>query len=212
MPMASAGPPDMPMNGAPDPQMAGMGAPMGPGAPPPDGAAPEVYNAGMQQVPAAMIQGQMVPAPGGVAFGSIPAQMLRAEVDIVPTGLKQLGDANARLQQAVLVQNALATNPLTMSNTPVQVITLDYFLQAARFPQRERILDEVQKQLQAQAAIAALEAKMQNDAAPGAGANAGNEAAHAANQNDAHAAMQSQTQQAALQQGEPAPPPSLPAP
>jgi hypothetical protein len=148
---------------------------------------------GASDIPAAQVNGQLVPAPNGVAFGTIPAEMLLAEVDIVPTGLKQLGDANARLQQATIVLNAILAHPLTMRNPEALLIALDFYLQAARFPQREKIMDEVRKQMAAQMAAQAQQAALEQQAAQATGANQG-----AAEANQANQADQAHQQQSAL--------------
>lgn len=118
-----------------------------------------------QQTPAAMVQGQMVPAPGGVAFGTIDADLLRADVDLVPSGISQLSDMQSQTQQATIVQATLLQHPLTMQNPEVLYEALDRYLQAVRYPAREKIMSLVRQQLdqmyaqqaamaQAQAALA----------------------------------------------------------
>lgn len=93
-----------------------------------------------KMVPAAQVQGQMVPAPGGVAFSSIPAHMMLSEVDLVPAGLKQLADMQSRTQQASLVQGTLLQHPLIGQNVDAQVVLLDEYLQALRYPKRDKIM------------------------------------------------------------------------
>lgn len=100
-----------------------------------------------QQTPMAMLQGQQTPAPNGQAFGTIDAEMLMAEVDLIPAGLKQLSDMQSRLNQASLVQNTALVHPLLMQNLPALAIILDQFLQATGFPQREKVMAEVQQYL-----------------------------------------------------------------
>lgn len=107
--------------------------------------------------PAAMMQGQMVPAPGGFAFGSITAETLLQDVDLLPTALCQLSDMQARLQQASIVQNTLLTHPLTMENAPVLLIALEEFLRAVKHPQTDKIMGEIQKAMMAQMAVAQMD-------------------------------------------------------
>lgn len=99
-------------------------------------------------MPAAKIGGEVVPAPGGVAFGEVESDLLRRKVDFVPTGLKQLGDWTARLQQSMMVYGILTQNTITASNPEVQLLVLDDVLQKARFPQRDKVIDLVKRQLQ----------------------------------------------------------------
>jgi len=121
-----------------------------------------------QPLPAALVQGQLQPAPGGVAFGSIPASMLLADVDFIPAGLTQLSDMQSRLQQASIVQNTLLTHPLTMQNMPALKIGLDEFLQAARFRQREKIMAEIEQQQQAEMQMSLLMGQMPGQPPQGA--------------------------------------------
>jgi hypothetical protein len=113
-----------------------------------------------QQQPGAMVNGQVQPAPNGFAFGQIPADMLLSDVDIVPAGLKRLSDMQSRLQQATIVNNVVLTNPLTMQNPEALAITLDYFLQQAGFPQKDKLMGAVFNQIAKQAAAAAAAAQM----------------------------------------------------
>lgn len=94
-------------------------------------------------------------------MGSISVEDLLANVDILPTGQSQLSDASMRLQRAQVMLQTLGTHPLTMENTAVQLIALDDYLQQFHHPQRERIMGEVMRGLQAQVAEAqAQEAEM----------------------------------------------------
>lgn len=102
-----------------------------------------------QAQPAAMVQGQYVAAPGGFAFASIPAEILMEEVDLVPAGLKQLSDMQSRMQLATIIQNTALMHPLLAQNYPALAIILDEFLQAANWGKREKVMAEVQKQLDA---------------------------------------------------------------
>jgi hypothetical protein len=92
-------------------------------------------------------------APGAAPqgpMGTISADALLANVDILPTGLAQLADAQMRLQRAQVMLQTLGAHPLTAGNTAVQLIALDDYLQQFHHPQRERIMSEVLKGLQAQ--------------------------------------------------------------
>lgn len=127
-----------------------------------------------KQVPAANMNGQPVPAPAGYVFGEVESDLLRRKVDFVPTGLKQLGDWTARLQQAQMVYGILTTNPITAADPEIILLTLDDLLQKARFAQREKVMDlarrSVQKMQMQQAIIqqAEMDAAMTPDV-PGDG-------------------------------------------
>ena len=109
-----------------------------------------------QAQPGAMVGGQLTPAPGGVAFGTIPAENLMSDVDMVPAGLAQLADMQARIQQATIVQNTLLMHPLTAQNLPALKIALNYFLLQMMYGPREQIMAEVEQWLMAQAAAAEM--------------------------------------------------------
>lgn len=121
---------------------------------------------GGQQVPMAMAQGGQTPmaAPGGVAFTQIPAHILMSDVDLVMTGMQQLADMASQTQQATIVMSVLQSNPLTAQNLEIQTISLDQYLQAVRYPHRERIMNLVHMQfdamIQQQQAQAMMQAAM----------------------------------------------------
>ena len=102
-----------------------------------------------QSVPAAMVGGQLVAAEGGFHLGTVPAELLQADVDLVPTGLAQLSDLQTRITQATLVQQLLLQHPLTAQDMETQKIALDAYLQAFRYPQREKIMERVEQVVQA---------------------------------------------------------------
>lgn len=182
-----------------------------------------IDNGDGTRLPAAMIQGQMVPAPGGVAFGEIDAQMLRADVDLMPTGLTQRGDAQSRMQLAQIVLQTIMTNPLTQGMLDVQQLALGTFLSEIQYQQHEKMMRMVADNLAA-AAIAAQNAAREKATRDALGAAAGvasgtidgQRQAEEANAADATRNSQTALQQAQAQQlqaGPPAPPaPSLSAP
>lgn len=105
------------------------------------------------EVPAAQMWGQMTPAPGGAVFDSIPSHILLEAVDLVPAGLKQLADMQSRVQQASLVQSTLLQHPLVGQSIDAQVVMLDEYLQALRYPQAKKmmqIIDQVAAQVKQQ--------------------------------------------------------------
>lgn len=154
-----------------------------------------------QQVPAAMIAGQPVPAPHGYAIGTIPAALLRKKVRILPAGLKQLSSLQARIQQAQAVGNILLTNPLTAQLPDVQKLAIEYQLRALRASIVQPVLDAIEKAQAAQAAQAAAMNQLAMQAALHGGAMQGQQQAQAdQQQQEAHgAAMRGNEQTQMLQ-------------
>ena len=138
----------------------------------PDGAGP-FDESGTAAVPMASVLGEMVPAPGGVAFGEVPANLLKADVDLVPSGLKQLADMQSRVSQATLIQGLLLQHPLTADNIPVLLIALDEYLKALAWGPREKVIGEIQQRLDAERALQMAQMEAQAMGAmpiqPGAG-------------------------------------------
>lgn len=165
-----AGTPDPSAGAAPAGAAAGM--PGGPGGMP--GMQPGMMHPGMMAGMDAMGGMPGMPIPDQVQFREISADLLRESVDIIPTGLKALGDAQSRMQHAQLFLQTMVEHPLTADNVPVQILALDYWLQAHRYPQREKVLIEVYK-----AYMQAMFQTAQTDRAKG------EEAGRTANQDDA---------------------------
>jgi hypothetical protein len=84
----------------------------------------------------------------GYSFEVIDAELLMAEVDLIPAGLRQLSDMQSRLNQASIVQNTALVHPLLMQNLPALAIILDQFLQATGIPQRQKIMALVEQYVQ----------------------------------------------------------------
>lgn len=155
---------------------------------------------GAEQMPVARIGGELVPAPGGVAFGSIPANVLRAAVDLEPTGITQIGDAQSRLQQAMVVLQTLTAHPLTAMMPDVQQEAIDGFLLAVRAPHRDKIMRMIAFNLQMQAAAQATATALAAAGGAAAGGVEGARSADEANTADAAAAEQAQMNAAKQQQ------------
>ncbi len=113
--------------------------------------------------------------PGQPYFGSIPSELLMADVDLVPAGLKVMADLQSRIQQATIVQNTLLIHPLTAQNPGALRIGLDGFLQATMYGPRERIMAEVDQGIQQQMLQQQIQQEMmlQGMAPPGAEAPGG---------------------------------------
>ncbi len=146
-----------PLPGEPPPGTDPIGDPQTPdpalgGAPPPDpvnpaGVNPEAQTMGMQPQVQPGIPGIMPDQAGGYEFLQIPAQLLTAEIDLVPAGLNYFPDANTRITQATVVQNTMLAHPLTSGNLEVLAEVLDSYLQAVRWQGREAIMEKVRAAL-----------------------------------------------------------------
>jgi hypothetical protein len=105
----------------------------------------------------------------GYSFEVIDAELLRAEVDLIPAGLRQLADRQSRLNQASIVQNTALVHPLLMQNLPALAIILDQFLQATGIPQRQKIMALVEQYVQGvEQAMQEQQMQGQNPVPPGA--------------------------------------------
>ena len=118
------------------------------------------------------VQFRKTASGSGPEFGEIPREILLSDVDLVPAGLKQLADMQSRVQQATIVQNTLLQHPLTGTNMGILATALDVFLQSVNYPQREKIMAEIHKALNAQRALQEMEMEqeMQGGMQPGMGA------------------------------------------
>ena len=121
-----------------------------------------------EQIQAAKIAGQVVPAEAGYAFGTISADLLRSDIDFVPSGLTQLGDWQSRLQQSLLIYRTIMESPLVVGGVPIQnpdaaLLVLDDVLQKAKCSFRDKLIGSIKQQLQHQALMQqmALQAQMQ---------------------------------------------------
>ena len=97
-----------------------------------------------------MVQFRRKVTPSGDILGEIPREILLEEVRLVPTGLKQLADMQSRVQQATIVQNTLLQHPVTGGNIDILILMLDVYLQSVNYPQREKIMELVYQQVNAQ--------------------------------------------------------------
>jgi len=111
---------------------------------------------GGQQVPGVMLGGQIIPAPGGTWFGTVDANLLREEVDLVPAGLNLFPDAQTRITQSTVVLDRLLEHPLTAPLPDVQLDILETWLQDLRFPRAQSMMGKIrQGQQMLQQAMAA---------------------------------------------------------
>lgn len=138
------------MPGMPGMPPGGMPGPGGiPGIPPsiPGLTAPAPMGVPGGEVFGIGADGTVGPQPfqGPVGFGQVPADVMLANVDLVPTGLGQVADQQTRFQLAMLVLQTLEKFPLTAQDPDILADALDAFLQAANFPGRAQIMQKVRQ-------------------------------------------------------------------
>ncbi len=109
-----------------------------------------------------------------VEFKTIDPQVLRARVDLLPAGLQQLSDMGSRVQQATLVRSTLISDPLVMNNVEARLLMNEEYLRALRYGQRDRLMGEIRKGIEAQRAVQKLE-MMHGQGSPVLGAGQGGE-------------------------------------
>jgi hypothetical protein len=82
---------------------------------------------------------------------------MKRRVQFVPTGLKQLADMGTRVQLAVMVRNALLGDPLVQSNVEAKMLLNDFYLRALNVPIREQLMAALQRGVEAQRQVQAME-------------------------------------------------------
>lgn len=86
--------------------------------------------------------------PGQPEFREVDASLLTADVDLMPAGLSQLGDAQSRLQRAQAVLTVLGQHPLTQQNWELQAELLGNFLRDVRAPDRDKLMQLIRAGVQ----------------------------------------------------------------
>lgn len=94
-------------------------------------------------------QPQRQPMEGPVAFGKIPAQLLKAAVDLVPTALGQIPDREGRLKRDAFLMELALKNPVIGEMRDVLTTLYGVIMDDMQFPQRDKIMRLVQANLQA---------------------------------------------------------------
>lgn len=107
-------------------------------------AASQVWQIGEDGTP------EQITAPGEMAFSEIPAEMLARDVELVPGGLGLFADAQTRIQRAMLLLKTMSEHPLTAGSVEVQALVLNSWLHDLNVGEREKIMQEVWKQIEAQ--------------------------------------------------------------
>jgi hypothetical protein len=93
------------------------------------------------------------------AFGAIDAMKLLGRVRILPAGLRQLSDMQARMSQAMAMNQVFMENPLTAQNPEVWRIAVEATMEAAKYGPKEKVLMALDR-AQAAAEQAALQQQM----------------------------------------------------
>jgi hypothetical protein len=94
-------------------------------------------------------------------FRSVPSTVLTAEVDLVPTGLGQTGDAQARLQRGQALLTILSQHPLTAQNWKLQAKLIETLLRDSREPAADTLMELIYADLAAKEQAAQQQAQLQ---------------------------------------------------
>jgi hypothetical protein len=94
-------------------------------------------------------------------FESISADVLRADVDLVPAGLNQFADAQTRLQRSVMLYNLAVQNPLVAQDPSLLVLFFGMVLHDARCPEEEQVVAKLQQAVIAQQQAQQMQQQMQ---------------------------------------------------
>jgi hypothetical protein len=89
-----------------------------------------------------------VPVAGPVAFGKVPARLLKADVDLVPTALGSTPDREGRLRRDSFVMESALKHPIISQMRDVLVELWNVVLEDTQMPQRDRLMGLVQANLQ----------------------------------------------------------------
>jgi hypothetical protein len=121
------------------------------------------------QTPDGEIMYRRTAAPNVVEFQTIDPKELSADVDLVPTGMTQLSDQGARIQQSTLIQAQLMQLIMSVQQwLPFADVVLESFgqyMKDLKWPLRDKVLAmlraeihqlQLQQQMAAQAAQVAL--------------------------------------------------------
>ena len=80
--------------------------------------------------------------PQATSFQRIDRETLRADVDIVPTGLQQLADLQSRIQQAAFTWQLFGQQP-EAQDPQVRLLLFDYMLTSYRISRKDKILEAI---------------------------------------------------------------------
>lgn len=109
---------------------------------------------------------QQVPLEGGMGFGLVPAEVLGADVDLIPAGLSQLPDRQQRLQRDIMLSTQAIQHPVIGQMQSVLVELFKAVLESGQAPNRERVLQLIDSELRRMQEMAMMQqAAEQLDAA-----------------------------------------------
>ncbi len=93
-------------------------------------------------------------------FASVPASLLKAEVDLVPAGLSGYSDQSARLQRDLLVLNTMLPQPSIQGDPTISADMLSQFLQDVRWPDWQGLSDRLKQSASLQSQMMQMQAMM----------------------------------------------------
>lgn len=135
-------------------------------------------------------------------FQTVPASLLKAEVDLVPAGLSGYSDQGARLQRDMLVLNTLLAQPSVQQDPTIAADLLAQFLQDVRWPDWQGLGGRLKQAAGLQAQLMQMQAMMGLQA--GAATQRQGDEAHAGAMHDAKIARTEKVGRMMLSEPEPA--------
>jgi hypothetical protein len=119
-----------------------------------------------------MVEYRKTASPETTEFAQIPPSVLKADIDMVPVGLQQLGDSQSQFQQAVMLNTMFMPQMLQEGNIEAQEIIQDEILLRMRSPVRRKLMAAIKRgnQLKMQMQMAAMQGQMDAAAAMQGGA------------------------------------------
>lgn len=113
---------------------------------------------------------QRQPAPQGYVFGRLPAEIMAADVTIVPAGMGNYLDQQFRAQSAYAVLQETKANPVSQMNLPLIAKAFERWLNAINYEGREEYIGMLQQGAQQAMQMMQLQQMlmaMQGGAGPG---------------------------------------------
>lgn len=98
---------------------------------------------------------------GAVAFGKVPAELLKSAVDLVPTALGQIPDREGRLKRDAFLMELALKNPVIGQMEDVLTTLYGVIMDDMQFPQRDKVMRLIQTNLQAMQAAEQQAKQMQ---------------------------------------------------
>ena len=94
--------------------------------------------------------GDQVAPDGSMLWRTVPGEILKADVDLVPSGLSALSDLQSRVSQATIVRNTVLTDPtvqqiIASGDVEVPFYLLDHYLQELRYAGRDKLMGMIRE-------------------------------------------------------------------